>query len=158
MYNSKKHLKSDPEKIFITENLTSYRNELVKELSNHKTKNDISAYWTYDGRIYAKKNERSNRKLIRNHGDIRELIASRSTASENRDFGGSFGSDPDSYRPREDWSRANDTWDTNHAQDNNIWDTNQVQQNTQPDQINNVTAAEIHPAPAGPPVTEATGQ
>ena len=43
------------DKIFITENLTQYRNGLVKALSDLKTSGTITAYWTYDGRIYDKK-------------------------------------------------------------------------------------------------------
>lgn len=54
VYSAKKRLKGDPDKIFITENLTTFRTNLVKELSDLKFNHDINAYWTNDGRIYAK--------------------------------------------------------------------------------------------------------
>jgi hypothetical protein len=53
-----------------SENLTNFRTNLVKELAELKYNHDINAYWTIDGRIYAKKSESSTKQLIRNHDDI----------------------------------------------------------------------------------------
>jgi hypothetical protein len=57
--NTKRH----PDKIFITENLTQYRTNLVKALAELKYSRKIHAYWTTDGRIYLKTNENS-RKIL----------------------------------------------------------------------------------------------
>jgi hypothetical protein len=52
---SKKNLKNNPEKIFITEDLTKTRQFIVKELNTQKRDNKIHSFWTFDGRILAKK-------------------------------------------------------------------------------------------------------
>ncbi|CAG2233621.1 unnamed protein product [Mytilus edulis] len=46
------------------------RTELVKSLADMKTKNQISAYWTADGRIFAKKSESSRKLIIQNWQDV----------------------------------------------------------------------------------------
>ena len=79
VYSSKTCLKGDPEKMFITENLTNFRTNLVKELAELKYNHDINAYWTNDGRIYIKKSESSTKQLVRNQDDILDLLS-------NRDF------------------------------------------------------------------------
>jgi len=63
----------------ITENLTNFRTNLVKELAELKYNREINAYWTNDERIYAKKSESSTKQLIRIHDDILDLL-------RNRDF------------------------------------------------------------------------
>jgi hypothetical protein len=65
--------------MFITENLTNFRTNLVKELAELKYNHDINAYWIDDGRIYAKKSESSTKQLVRNQDDILDLLS-------NRDF------------------------------------------------------------------------
>jgi hypothetical protein len=55
IYMLKKNLKSNPEKIFITEELTKTRQFIVKELNSQKRDNKIHSFWTFDGRIFAKK-------------------------------------------------------------------------------------------------------
>jgi len=55
VYSTKKCLKGDLDKMFITENLTNFKTNLVKELAELKCNHDINAYWTNDDRIYAKK-------------------------------------------------------------------------------------------------------
>jgi hypothetical protein len=74
VYNSKKELKRHPDKIFITENLTQYRTNLVKALAELKYSRKIHAYWTTDGRIYLKTNENSRKMQIRNHDDIMDIL------------------------------------------------------------------------------------
>ncbi|CAG2246640.1 unnamed protein product [Mytilus edulis] len=73
VYSNKKELKGDTNGIFITENLSQYRTELVKSLADMKTKNQISAYWTADGRIFAKKSENSRKLIIQNWQDVGDL-------------------------------------------------------------------------------------
>jgi hypothetical protein len=41
VYSNKKGLKNNPDKIFITENLTKYRTELVKQLAELKYNNVV---------------------------------------------------------------------------------------------------------------------
>ena len=74
VYNSKRNLKNDANRIFITENLTKTRTNLVKSLADLKYNQNIKTYWTTNGRVYAKLNESSRRTLIRNHDDLRNLL------------------------------------------------------------------------------------
>lgn len=73
VYTMKRALKEDPDGIFITENLTTFRTALVKRLAQLKHNGDIHAYWTADGRIYAMKSETSRKKLINNFDDIANI-------------------------------------------------------------------------------------
>ncbi|VDI26996.1 Hypothetical predicted protein [Mytilus galloprovincialis] len=73
VYSNKKELKGDTNGIFITENLSQYRTELVKSLADMKTKNQISAYWTADGRIFVKKSVNSRKLIIQNWQDVGDL-------------------------------------------------------------------------------------
>jgi hypothetical protein len=52
VYTNKKSLRANPDGIFITENLTPYRTNLTKRLSQLKFDKQIAAYWTSDGRIF----------------------------------------------------------------------------------------------------------
>ena len=65
--------KGDQDGVFITENLTKYRTELVKRLSQLKFHRQIYTYWTSDGRIYVKKLETSRKQLVTNFEDIETL-------------------------------------------------------------------------------------
>ena len=71
-----KLLKNDANRIFIIENLTKTRTNLVKSLADLKYNQNIKTYWTTDGRVYAKLSESSRRMLIRNHDDIINLLNS----------------------------------------------------------------------------------
>ena len=55
---------------FISENLTKYRTELVKKLSQLKYSKQIYTYWTSDGRIYVKQTETSRKQTVNNFDDI----------------------------------------------------------------------------------------
>lgn len=74
VFSNKKALKSDPNKVFITENLTKFRTELVKKLSELKYNGQIYTYWTADGRIYVKVTTNSRKQVIKNHDDILYII------------------------------------------------------------------------------------
>ena len=56
VYTNKSQLKGDDNGIYITENLTQFRTNLVQKLSKLKYEKLIEANWTFDGRIYVKKN------------------------------------------------------------------------------------------------------
>ena len=55
IYMSKTNLKNNTEKIFITKDLTKTRQFIVKELNTQKRDNKIHSFWTFDGRIFAKR-------------------------------------------------------------------------------------------------------
>ena len=67
---------NQPEKFFITENLTKYRTELVKQLAELKYNGLLYTYWTSDGRIFIKQNTTSRKLLINNRDDILDFIHS----------------------------------------------------------------------------------
>ncbi|CAC5408887.1 unnamed protein product [Mytilus coruscus] len=73
VYTNKKALKGDADGIFITENLTQYRTGLTQKLADLKYNHKIFAYWTSDGRIFAKTTEKSTKKRITNYDDITAL-------------------------------------------------------------------------------------
>ncbi|VDH92132.1 Hypothetical predicted protein [Mytilus galloprovincialis] len=56
-------------------NLTQYRTGLTQKLSDLKYNHKIFAYWTSDGRIFAKTTEKGTKKkkLIKNYDDITAL-------------------------------------------------------------------------------------
>ena len=76
VHSNKKGLKNQPEKFFITENLTKYRTELVKQLAELKYNGLLYTYWTSDGRIFIKQNTTSRKLLINNRDDILDFIHS----------------------------------------------------------------------------------
>ncbi len=56
VFQAKANLKGDIHKRFITEDLTKMNYGLIQALTRHKRGGNITAYWTRDGNIYAKKN------------------------------------------------------------------------------------------------------
>ena len=76
VHSNKKGLKNHPEKHFITENITKYRTELVKQLAELKYNGLLYTYWTSDGRIFIKQNTTSRKLLINNRDDIMDFIHS----------------------------------------------------------------------------------
>ncbi|CAC5416206.1 unnamed protein product [Mytilus coruscus] len=83
VYTNKKYLKHNEDGIFITENLTKFRTDLTKKLSQMKYNNQIHAYWTSDGRIFVKRAENSRKELINSFGDISDIERG-TTASPNQ--------------------------------------------------------------------------
>ena len=71
VYQSKKKLKNSS--IFITEDLTRYRQQIVQELSKAKKAKKVHSFWTNDGRIFAKLSERGSKFMIRSLEDLRDL-------------------------------------------------------------------------------------
>ena len=84
---NKKSLKGDQDGVFFTENLTKYRTELVKRLSQLKFHRQIYTYRTSDGRIYVRKLETSRKQLVTNFDDIENIECSvhEQTASQTSD-------------------------------------------------------------------------
>jgi hypothetical protein len=76
VHSNKHALKNHPDKFFITENLTKYRTELVKQLAELKYNDLLYTYWTSDGCIFLKQNTTSRKILIHNRDDILDFIHS----------------------------------------------------------------------------------
>ncbi|XP_062601545.1 uncharacterized protein LOC134263246, partial [Saccostrea cucullata] len=77
IYSAKKNLKDNPQnpsKIFVTEDLTKYRQLVVKKIIEAKKANKLHSFWTYDGRIYIKTEKEGDRIQITSLDDLYELI------------------------------------------------------------------------------------
>ncbi|CAC5426786.1 HSPA4 [Mytilus coruscus] len=73
VYSSKKRLKNNFERIFITEDLTKTRQNLVKRLNARKKAKEIHSFWTFDGRTYAKKTQDSAKVMVKSIEEINNL-------------------------------------------------------------------------------------
>ncbi|VDI79603.1 Hypothetical predicted protein, partial [Mytilus galloprovincialis] len=74
IYMSKKKLKNNSAQIFITEDLTRDRQELIKRLNQLKKKHKkIHSFCTFDGRVFTKKNSGSDKILIKSFQDVEDL-------------------------------------------------------------------------------------
>ncbi|VDI09119.1 Hypothetical predicted protein [Mytilus galloprovincialis] len=73
VYTNKKYLKHNEDGVFITENLTKFRTDLTKKLSQMKYNNQIHAYWTADGRIFVKRAQNSRKEQINSFEDISDI-------------------------------------------------------------------------------------
>jgi len=49
--SNKKKMKGNPDKMFIAENLTKHRYDLIKRLNILRTNGKIHSYWTHDGSV-----------------------------------------------------------------------------------------------------------
>ena len=56
VYARKTNLKGNPDKVFITEDLTASNHAVVKQLLPLKKNSAIDSFWTSNGQIYVKKN------------------------------------------------------------------------------------------------------
>ena len=70
VFSNKKRLKNNPDKIFIAENLTRHRYDLINRLNTLRNKEKIHSFWTHDGTILVKATERSNPKKVKSRDDI----------------------------------------------------------------------------------------
>ncbi|CAG2216653.1 unnamed protein product [Mytilus edulis] len=73
VFSNKKQLKNNPDKIFIAENLTKHRYDLINRLNTLRTKDKIHSFWTHDGTILVKKTDVSSPKKIKSRQDIYKL-------------------------------------------------------------------------------------
>ena len=74
VFSAKKKLKNHPQKIFITENLTYRRQQLLNELNDLRFQKKIDACWSHDGRLFAIGRNSRSKDLIRGAGDIHRLL------------------------------------------------------------------------------------
>ena len=74
VYSSKSKLKNNPNKVFITENLTTRRRKIMDELNYLRTNRKISACWSMDGRLFAIGLNSNSVQMIKGIDDIRHLL------------------------------------------------------------------------------------
>lgn len=76
VFRAKSKLKKNPDRIFITENLTFRRSEIMKELNYLRKNNKIQACWSSDGRLFAIGLNSESVVMIHNFDDIYSLLSS----------------------------------------------------------------------------------
>lgn len=76
IFQKKRKLKNNPDKTVITEDLTQYRQYLMKKLNDARKRHEIDSFWTMDGRIFAKKTPEATKKFIGGMEDLSELFFS----------------------------------------------------------------------------------
>lgn len=74
IFKQKKHLKSNANRIYITEDLTRYRQQLVSKIQIARKERKIESFWTNDGRLFLKKTSNSPKVLIKCVEDINYAI------------------------------------------------------------------------------------
>jgi len=85
VFRNKKKLKGNPDKMFIAENLTKHRYDLIKRLNTLRKNGKIHSYWTHDGSVLVKKTEQSRTINIKNRKDVYELGGEILEEDENND-------------------------------------------------------------------------
>ncbi|CAG2191653.1 unnamed protein product [Mytilus edulis] len=73
IFQQKRKLKNNPDKTVITEDLTQYRQYLMKKLDDARKRHEIDSFWTMDGRIFAKKTPEATKKCIGGMEDLSDL-------------------------------------------------------------------------------------
>ena len=73
VFSNKRKLKGSKEKMFIAENLTKYRYDLLRQLNGMKKINKVHSFWTNDGSILVKERENSKVKMIKNQSNADKM-------------------------------------------------------------------------------------
>jgi hypothetical protein len=73
VFSNKKKLKGNKDKMFIAENLTKYRYDLLRQLNGMNKINKVHSFWTHDGSILVKERENSKVKVIKNQSDADKM-------------------------------------------------------------------------------------
>jgi hypothetical protein len=79
VFSNKWKLKGNNDKMFIAENLTQHRYELLRQLNGMKKISKVHSFWTHDGSILVKEKENSKFKVIKNKSDIDKMEESNKT-------------------------------------------------------------------------------
>lgn len=75
VFMNKKNLKNNPDKIFMSEDLTTLNHNLIKILMDEKLKkNSIFGFWTRDGSIFVKGRQEDDPIRVTNRGAIMNLL------------------------------------------------------------------------------------
>lgn len=70
IYKARIQLKNQPQKIFISEDLTKRRMEIISKLQTFRKSKQIYSFWTYDGRISFKRSENGTPEHIKTVSDL----------------------------------------------------------------------------------------
>ena len=73
VFSNKRKLKGNKEKMFIAENLTKYRYDLLRQLNGMNKINRVHSFWTHDGSILVNERENSKVKVIKNQSDADKM-------------------------------------------------------------------------------------
>jgi exosome complex exonuclease DIS3/RRP44 len=71
IFRNKRNLKNSD--VFITEDLTKYRQGIIHELTCAKRARTVHSFWTNDGRIFTKLSESGPKYLIRSVSDLHKI-------------------------------------------------------------------------------------
>lgn len=74
VFSAKKELQNNSDKIFITEDLTRYRQSIVSKLIEAKKRKSILSFWTFDGRIYIKMEQNGEKLEVTSLDEINRLL------------------------------------------------------------------------------------
>lgn len=74
VFQAKSKLKGNPAQLFIVEDLTRFRSELMYELRQLRKANKIAQAWTQDGRIFVRVQPDGQKILINGRDDIAKLM------------------------------------------------------------------------------------
>ncbi|KAK3107155.1 hypothetical protein FSP39_008276 [Pinctada imbricata] len=74
IYKQKKMLKNHSSRIFVTEDLTRYRQEVVNEITKAKRAGKVHSFWTTDGRIFLKTSENGHKIMIRSIAELNDYV------------------------------------------------------------------------------------
>jgi hypothetical protein len=86
VYKSKSSLKTcktDDFRVFITEDLTRKRQNIISSLSELRVNNKINSYWTQDGRIFFKETEKGPVKIVKDSQTLQPLLDKLVTNSDS---------------------------------------------------------------------------
>ena len=62
-------------KLYVNENLTQYRKKLLWQTKELTKKYHYAYLWTTNGKIFVKKNEKDEPKIIQSENDYEKLVA-----------------------------------------------------------------------------------
>lgn len=74
VYSSKSNLKGNPDKIFITENLTKQNHKIVATLLTKVKAKNIHSFWTIDGKIFFKSDADAGPERVLRNSDVAEPL------------------------------------------------------------------------------------
>lgn len=93
LYQAKSRLARNPDKTFITEDLTKVRQGMIAHLDQLRKDGHVNSFWTMDGRVFAKVTAESGKVQIFNHDDIDDL----DPTFETNDLDSTLDSTPERY-------------------------------------------------------------
>ena len=75
VFAAKKNLKNNPDKIFMTEDLTKFNHSIVSTLIPLRKTNKLASFWTRNGTVFAKKLAEDVPVKVRSPEEAKELFA-----------------------------------------------------------------------------------